>query len=140
MEAIEKGSVITQKQEEMIENGKQLKTAPKISKEDCRIDWSWDAEKIYNLIRGLSPYPGAFTEIKTKKAKKVYLKIYKAVIKDCACPHDHGTLITDYKSHLDICCANGCISILEVQQAGKKRMPVSDFLSGLIPNVLDKCF
>jgi len=136
VEAIQEGEVKTINQNELIRKGETLKTAPKIFKEDCRINWEWDAEKIYNLIRGLSPYPGAFTEIKTAAGKELYLKIFKAGIKHCQCSGLPGTLMTDHKTYLDICCKDACISLSELQQAGKKRMRVNDFLSGLDTSVL----
>ncbi len=129
--AIRAGTVITHEQQEFVNEGELLKTAPKIHKEDCRIDWSIEAEQVYNLIRGLSPYPGAFTELKTKEGKDIYLKVYKAAIKRCHCFGKPGTVMTDYKTYLHICCKDACISILELQQAGKKRMLISDFLVGL---------
>ncbi len=136
VKTIEKGSVRTKDQEDLISEGEVLKTAPKIRKEDCRIDWSSDAEKIYNQIRGLSPYPGAYTEIQTPDGKDFYLKVYKAEIKKCTCEGNPGTIISDYKTYLNICCKNACISLLELQQSGKKRMSVSDFLVGLNINAL----
>jgi len=136
LEAIESGNVITRDQDELMGEGEILKTAPKIKKEDCRIQWSHSAEYIFNQIRGLSPYPGAFTQLETKDGKELYLKIFKAAIKQCQCSATPGTVMTDYKTYLNICCKDACISILELQQAGKKRMLISDFLVGLNPSTL----
>ena len=136
VEAIRIGSVRTINQDELIAEGEVLKIAPKINKEDCRIRWGNTAENVFDLIRGLSPYPGAYTEITTVEGKKLYLKIYKAVVRKCRCEGEPGTLRTDYKNYLDVCCKHDCISVLELQQAGKKRMMISDFLAGLNSNTL----
>ena len=136
VEAIRDGQVKTIDQNDFIEKDAVLKTAPKIHKEDCRINWSNSADTIYNMIRGLSPYPGAYTELSLSGGKKLYLKIFRAEIKLCNCSANPGTIMTDYKSYFDICCGNKCISILELQQAGKKRMQIKNFLSGMIPGVL----
>jgi len=131
VKAIAEGQVQTRSQEEFLAEGEVLKTAPKIRKEDCRINWHKDAEQVNNLIRGLSPYPGAFTELDFPNGKMLYLKVYKASMKDCPFRGAPGSVMTDQKSYLDVSCGNGCISILELQQAGKKRMPVHEFLVGL---------
>jgi len=137
VEAIRDDSVQPSKQEDFILEGEVLKMAPKIQKEDCRIDWTQDAEKVNNLIRGLSPYPGAFTEFSLSSGKKLYLKIFSAEIKHCTCMGEPGILTTDSKTYLNVCCKDACISILELQQAGKKRMSVHDFLLGLNSSTLD---
>ena len=137
VEAIKGDHVVTLEQDELIDEGVVLRTAPKIFKEDCRIDWSKDCEVVYNLIRGLSPSPGAFTEIPVS-GKNIYIKIFRAEIKSCSCTDIPGTVMTDRKTYFNICCGNGCISILELQQAGKKRMAIGDFLIGLSPSVLFK--
>ena len=136
IQSIQAGNVITHDQNEYLSEGEVLKTAPKIKKEDGRINWSLEAELVYNLIKGLSPYPGAFTELKTKTGKDLYLKIFKANIKFCQCSGEPGTVMTDYKTYLNICCKDACISILELQQSGKKRMLVGDFLVGLNSSTL----
>jgi len=136
VKTIEDGSVVTRSQEEFITEGEVLKTAPKIRKEDCRINWDMDAVDVNNLIRGLSPYPTAFTELKFSGGKTIYLKIYKAVVTHCSDKQTPGTVFTDQRSYIHICCRNGCISLLELQQAGKKRMPVHEFLLGLNFNTI----
>ena len=136
VEAIRDGQVNTINQNDLIVKDSVLKTAPKIHKEDCRINWSKSADEIYNMIRGLSPYPGAYTELNLPGGKQLYLKIFRAEIRQCKCSAAHGTIMTDYKSYFNICCNNACISILELQQSGKKRMKIKNFLTGLTPNVL----
>lgn len=108
-----------------------LKPAPKIFKETCRIDWNQPTETIYNFIRGLSPYPGAWTELVTSKGNIINLKIFETgkIIQ----PHDlpPKTIISDGKKQFDISAADGFIRLKNLQQAGKKRMDVEDFLRGV---------
>jgi methionyl-tRNA formyltransferase len=102
-----------------------LKHAPKIFTETCKIDWNKPVEEVYNLIRGLAPYPAAFTFLQDKK-----LKIYKAE-KITGEPTDiTGSFKTDLKSYLYYACTDGYISILELQLEGKKKMMIADFLRG----------
>lgn len=106
-------------------NSRLLKHAPKIFTETCKIDWNKSVDEVYNLIRGLAPYPAAFTFLQEKK-----LKIYKAE-KIQETPVDiAGSFKTDSKMLLNFACSNGYISILELQLEGKKKMNVSDFLRG----------
>ena len=102
-----------------------VKHAPKIFKDDCRIDWNRNATSIYNLIRGLSPYPAAWTALQGKT-----LKIYTAdkVIE----PHSKptGQVETDGKTNLRFTCADGYIALKDLQLEGKKRMGVEEFLRG----------
>lgn len=136
VEAISKGDVNTIPQKQLMKEGEVLKRAPKIHKEDCRIDWNKGAKEIYNQIRGLSPYPGAFSEIELKNNKTLLLKIYRAEIKYCDCNEEPGSIKTDFKNYFNICCKDACISILELQQSGKKRLKIKQFLTGLVPSNL----
>jgi len=102
-----------------------LNHAPKIFTETCTIDWNKSVEEVYNLIRGLSPYPTAFAFLAGKK-----LKIYE-VDKVPALPAiPPGEFETDKKIFLQFACNNGYISIKELQLEGKKKMNVADFLRG----------
>jgi methionyl-tRNA formyltransferase len=123
--AIESG-----KYELMPQDDSQSIHAPKIFKETCRIKWTQSAEKIYNLIRGLSPYPAAFTEFRDKHDTLISVKIFKADYEEKTSGFEPGTAICDGKSYLRIACADGLITIQELQMAGKKRMSVEDFLRG----------
>lgn len=136
VETIRNGNVKTQRQEALISEGEVLKKAPKIHKEDCRINWDMPASQVNNLIRGLSPVPGAFSELSFQGSKEIYLKIYRSEVSKCKTKGIPGTVITDQKNYLMVCCGEDCISILELQQAGKKRMHVHDFLLGLNTNTL----
>ena len=103
-----------------------LKNAPKIFTENCVIDWNKTAVEINQLIKGLSPYPAAFTHLNEKK-----LKIFSAEIEWCdTSTLEKGTHQTDGKSYLKFTCANGYLIIKDLQLEGKKRMPISDFLRG----------
>lgn len=103
----------------------EIKHAPKIFKEHCSIDWSQSAETVYNLIRGLSPYPAAFTTLNGKG-----LKIFTSQKVNVASSKLPGTLETDGKTYLRFYCKEGAIDCLELQLEGKKRMGVEEFLRG----------
>ncbi len=106
--------------------GNDLKSAPKIFKEDCLINWEQPVEKVYNFIRGLSPYPTSFTHLNDK-----ILKIFSAEIEKNPVSSKPGTFLTDHKTYLKFACADGYISILDIQLEGKKRMKVVEFLRGV---------
>lgn len=117
-------------QESLIEN-ENLKPAPKIFRNDCKIDWTKDSETIYNHIRGLSPYPGAFTELDNKT-----LKIFKSKKGDETLKHQPGQLVTDGKSFIKIAAQDNYLYLLELQLQGKKKMNTEDFLRG---NTIENC-
>lgn len=103
----------------------QLKSAPKINSETCKIDWSKPVDEIHNLIRGLSPYPTAFTELGEKT-----FKIFKSE-KEYAVPTSRiGKWESNKKSYLKFACKDGYVHVREVQLEGKKRMSIEDFLRG----------
>lgn len=102
-----------------------LKHAPKLFKEDMRIDWHKPAMDVLNHIRGLSPYPTASTELAGK-----IMKIYKAHVGPCAHYVEAGTYDTDHKHFLRIAATDAWIYIDELQQEGKKRMDIESFLRG----------
>lgn len=103
----------------------ELKHAPKIFTETCKIDWNQPVAAIYNLIRGLSPYPAAFTYLHDKS-----LKIYKAKKETHASPKSAGSFETDNRTYLKFAAADGYIHITELQLEGKKRMTIEEFLRG----------
>ena len=126
---IEKGEVLAMPQEELSGN-ESLKPAPKISKEFCNVDWSQDCQTVYNHIRGLSPYPAAHTSIHSDNGEVIDLKIFNSKIERCMPELPIGSVVTDNKKHLKIASKDGFIHLTEVQQAGKKAMPIADFLRG----------
>jgi methionyl-tRNA formyltransferase len=101
------------------------KHAPKIFTRDCEINWNRSAEEVNNLIRGLSPYPGAFTEFEGKK-----LKILKASPVESSLHLKPGEFETDQKNYLRFACAKGSIEVKSLQLEGKKLMSIEDFLRG----------
>ncbi len=111
---------------------KELKPAPKIFKDTCKINWSENAHTIYNRVRGLSPYPTAWTNL-IKDGAEILMKIYSSEISEEKL--EVGKIKTDNKTHLLIGCGNGALKINELQLAGKNRMKTEDFLKGY--NVID---
>ena len=103
----------------------QLKHAPKLSTETSKINWNKSVDEVYNLIRGLSPYPAAFTLLNGKT-----LKIYKAKKEIIPIKVSEREYETDKKTFLKFACNNGYVSITELQLEGKKKMSVEEFLRG----------
>ena len=140
VEALIENNVELRVQRSFIQGSEILKPAPKLTRELCHIDWDGRTSDIYNLIRGLSPYPAAFTEL-LKDGKATQLKIFKTVKVtgadyqtmlensgvSAAAP---GTVLSDGRTYMAFCTADGAISVTELQLSGKKRMPVKDFLIG----------
>ena len=106
------------------------KHAPKIFKEDCKIDWSKNAEQIHNLIRGLSPYPAAWTEAVDVNGNHLNFKIYKSLKEVVHHQLQFGNITTDHKTYLKVACNDGFINVLELQLAGKKKLSIEDLLRG----------
>jgi methionyl-tRNA formyltransferase len=107
------------------ESASELRHAPKIFKEDCQIDWNKTAEEVHNLIRGLSPYPAAFTFLEGKQ-----LKIFGSSFEHVTTNAEPGAVDTDGKTYLKFAAADGWVNCLDVQYEGKKRMAIGDFLRG----------
>lgn len=128
VEGIIEHSLETRVQRSFIQGSEVLKPAPKLTRELCHIDWNDTTDSIYNLIRGLSPYPTAFTEILQDGAKPLQLKIFSAEKSDLQ--GTPGQILSDGKSYLAIATKDGAISIKELQLSGKKRMDVKAFLLG----------
>ncbi len=99
--------------------------APKLFTETCRIDWNRSVDEVYNLIRGLSPFPCAFTELNGK-----IFKIYRANKYDTLNAALPGELETDNKTYLRFACSDGYIYAIEIQVEGKRKMPIEEFLRG----------
>ena len=116
-------------QEDLIHSNEPIKHAPKIFKNDCKINWNNDIDSIHNLIRGLSPYPAAWTEL-TNEKDTIQFKIFKTEKEISDHKNSVGKIITDQKTYLKVAVNNGFIHILELQQAGKKRLTIEDFLRG----------
>ena len=127
-EAIRNGTYETIPQSRLMSDQKPPKKAPKIFKEDCRIDWNQPAQNIHNFIRGLSPYPAAWTQLTDYQT--ITLKIYKARPQKASHHHTSGSIHSDHKNELKVAVPDGFIQIEEVQQSGKKKMSTPDFLKG----------
>ncbi|MBG9376138.1 methionyl-tRNA formyltransferase [Panacibacter sp. DH6] len=102
-----------------------LKHAPKLFTETCKIDWTKSVDDIHNLIRGLSPFPGAYTMLNGKTFKIYKSSKEKTVLNDAA-----GSVTTDHKTYIKFACKDGYIYANDIQLEGKKRMAVQDFLRG----------
>ncbi len=107
-----------------------LRPAPKIFKDDCRIDWTKSAESIHNLVRGLSPYPAAWTPLYKDDAECGSMKIFTTHFELSNTNATPGTIRTDGKSYIAVACADGWLYIDDVQLAGKKRLATKDLLLG----------
>lgn len=125
---IEQGEACGIEQAQM-EQG-ELKTAPKISKEYCRIDWNQDLQSVYNHIRGLSPYPAAHTLLVSDSGEQIEMKVFVSEKEFCQTNVEAGTVVTDNKKFLKVALRDGFLHLVEIQQAGKKRMGIADFLRG----------
>lgn len=108
-----------------------LHPAPKIFKETCRIDWQGKTVKqLYDFVRGLSPYPAAWTELVAPDGHAAVLKIYRTEKEFESHDREPGQVLTDGRSYLKVAVADGFLSLCDLQLAGKRRMPVADFLRG----------
>lgn len=122
---IERGAITTQKQTDSPE----IKTAYKLNKDNCKIDFDKSGEEIYNLIRGLSPYPSAWCYIKDGN-EEWNVKMYEATLELVSHDLNVGTIITT-KKEMKIAVKNGFLHILNLQFPGKKRMNTSELLNGI---------
>jgi methionyl-tRNA formyltransferase len=111
-------------------DGSPIKNAPKIFKETCQIDWTKNAKLIYDFVRGLCPYPGAWTTLVAPDGKETVLKVFKTRKTGRVAGLGSGTLQVDGKSLL-VACADEWLELVELQLAGKKRMQAADFLNGM---------
>ena len=109
-------------------NTEALKTAYKLNKDNCKINWNWSGVQIHNHIRGLSPYPAAWcTFLDDDQSHST--KIYKALFKSEKHTFENGK-IESSKNNLKIYCKDGFLEILELQFPGKRKMNINDFLNG----------
>ena len=127
VEAILNDTVKTIPQEEMAVVG-ELRPAPKIFKDTCRINWNQPVKKVYDFIRGLSPYPAAWSELITAEGETVVLKVFES--EKVYEPHqlEVGTVLTDGKKYLKVAVPDGFVSLLSLQLPGKKRLKTDELL------------
>jgi methionyl-tRNA formyltransferase len=130
VDALAAGKVQAVPQSELVRS-KFIKPAPKIFKEDCKIDWSKNTEAVRNLIRGLSPHPAAWANLVHKNSgRTLQCKVFFAqpVIASETAPE--GTIDSDDEAYLNVACGNGWLEITDLQLSGKKRMNTRTFLLG----------
>lgn len=125
-----KGIISPIDQQQIIQPGTVLNPAPKIFKKNCRIQWNNDLNTVHNFIRGLSPFPGAFSILISPKGEAITVKIFKAFKESCQEQLHPGTIFTDGKSYLKVAVVDGMIHLKEVQLAGRKRLSVAELLRG----------
>jgi methionyl-tRNA formyltransferase len=129
VDALADGNVKPILQSELID--KNLKPAPKIFKEDCKVDWTKKAEEIRNLVRGLSPFPTAWANlVQGESGRTIQCKLFfvqRVIAAQTAMP---GTIDSDDETYLNVACGDGWIEITDLQLSGKKRMKADDFLRG----------
>lgn len=129
VDAIIDGTAEATPQEQMITE--ELRSAPKIFKDTCRIEWGRTAKQVYDFIRGLSPYPAAWSTLVMPDGVEHIVKIYGVVLATTAeTSQTLGSIKTDGKTYMHVYTSNGALSIQTLQLAGKKRMNIEDFLRG----------
>ncbi|MEP7093850.1 MAG: methionyl-tRNA formyltransferase [Flavobacterium sp.] len=134
LKVIESGNVTTTIQEDDGE----IKTAYKLNKENCKIDWTKSGDEINNLIRGLSPYPASWCFLKDKN-EELSIKIYEAKLVKEEHSYEIGSLISS-KKEIKIAIKNGFVQLLSLQLPGKKRMQVAELLNGITFNDTAKVY
>jgi len=115
--------------QDKIANEKLLKPAPKIFKNDCKIDWARTAQEIHNKIRGLSPYPAAWSEFELKDGKQLQFKIFESLM-SAGSNLKSGEILSDGKTFIEVGTGLGSIKLKRLQIAGKKQLPVQELLRG----------
>ena len=128
VDAIIEDRVVSVPQEELLTD-EPLRQAPKIFKDTCRIDWKQGVKRTYDFIRGLSPYPAAWTTLVNGK-KEQTLKVYATEKEFCFVTDPVGTVKTDGKTFMKVALCNGYLYFRQVQISGKKRMDIEEFLRG----------
>jgi len=132
------GTVTPIDQSTLITTNRQPKIAPKIFSQNCKINWESNAEDIYNFVRGLSPYPGAWCNVRnTKTQNDLMLKVFETQMINETHHLPVGKIISDNKSYMHITCQNGYISLVNLQLSGKKRLDIVEFLKGNKPENLE---
>jgi methionyl-tRNA formyltransferase len=131
LKRIETDSVMPRVQENNLEDNVVLHPAPKIFKKDCKINWENPCATIHNLIRGLSPFPAAYTELVMDSGESKLLKIFKTTYQLTETSKVPGSIITDQKNTFSVAARDGFIHLEEIQAEGKKRMGTAEFLRGV---------
>ncbi len=121
--------VVAVEQRQLIKGDTSLKSAPKIHKIDCRIQWNMSVQNVVNKVRGLSPFPTAFAEF-TNGSESISIKIFEAKAESVQHNYAPGNMLSDSKTYIKVACVDGFVQLLRIQLAGKKQMSVGDFLRG----------
>ena len=111
----------------------EIRHAPKIFKDTCRLAFDLPVKRAFDFVRGMSPYPAAWTELVEENGKRTMLKIYATTREETSVAEAPGTVLTDGKTYFKIAFSDGYLALTQLQLAGKKRMTVSDFLRGYHP-------
>lgn len=111
----------------------EIRHAPKIFKDTCRLAFDLPVKRAFDFVRGMSPYPAAWTELVEENGKRTMLKIFATTREETTVAEAPGTVLTDGKSYFKIAFPDGYLALTQLQLAGKKRMTVSDFLRGYHP-------
>ena len=130
VDLIRSGRLSGTPQETLVTDSQNLKPAPKIFKEDCRIDWNRDTVSVFNFIRGLSPHPGAFTSFTGSDGNTYDMKILRAIPELFSHNYKQGLFLKDGKSQLIVTLPDGRLRIDELQLQGRKVMNTGDFMRG----------
>jgi len=130
LDLIIKGVLTLVDQRALIGADEELKPAPRIFKEDCRVNWHRLVGEVYNFIRGLSPWPVAFTNLKDGEGNEYYVKIFKVSPFNLQHQHQPGDVETDNKTYLKIYCLDGFLKVEELQMPGKRKMKAEEMLRG----------
>ena len=126
------GKIDAVDQAQFIHPGLELKAAPKIFKETCQVDVSWNVERVYNFVRGMSPHPTAWVELQfPHQVDKMTLKVFETEKEICDHELAVGTVVTDGKKYAKVALSDGYINLKSVQIAGKKRMEIGELLRGM---------
>ena len=126
------GKIDAVDQAQFIHPGLELKAAPKIFKETCQVDISWNVERVYNFVRGMSPHPTAWVELQfPNQVEKMTLKVFETEKEICDHELAVGTVVTDGKKYAKVALSDGYINLKSVQIAGKKRMEIGELLRGM---------
>ena len=129
VDAILNGTVKPIPQEEMAVVG-ELRPAPKIFKDTCRIDWNQPVKNVYDFIRGLSPYPAAWSELTTPEGETIVVKVFETEKNIESHQLPAGTIVSDGKKYIKVAASDGFVSILSLQFPGKKRLKMDELLRG----------
>lgn len=136
IKSIFSGKVVEIPQDSLVTSSSLLLPAPKIFKDDCKINWDWEGRRIYNFIRGLSPQPAAFCMLSKPKEQSLVVKIFETEFIPAVHSHKTGSLICPDKKSLHAAVKDGYISIKSLQLPGKNRVDILSFLNGF-KNITD---